>query len=81
VIDEPSYTAAIHHVRLPILLACSSRAQTAEQLGLAPDVARVHLEVLERTGLITRDGDAYMATSDWRPFVAALEALQDSATL
>jgi predicted ArsR family transcriptional regulator len=80
VIDELFYAAAIHPVRLPILLACSTQPQTVEQLGLGAEQARLHLGMLEEAGLLVREGEAYLATSDWRPLVAALEALQDSAT-
>lgn len=75
VIDESAYRAAMHPVRLPILLACSREARTAHALGLSDTAARWHLGVLEDAGLLRREGDAYRARADWRPLREALETI------
>ncbi|HWI73476.1 MAG TPA: winged helix-turn-helix domain-containing protein [Baekduia sp.] len=74
-IDETAYRAAMHPVRLPILLACSSEARTVDALGLSDTEARWHLHVLEEAGLVTREGDAYRARADWHPLREVLEAI------
>jgi DNA-binding transcriptional ArsR family regulator len=75
VIDETAYRAAMHPVRLPILLACSSEPQTPDALGLSGTEARWHLHVLEEAGLVTREGDAFRARADWHPLREVLEAI------
>ena len=74
-IDETAYRAAMHPVRLPILLACSSGPQTADALGLSDAAARWHLRVLEEAGLLARDGATYRARANWRPLQDVLEAI------
>jgi DNA-binding IclR family transcriptional regulator len=75
VIDASSYRAAVHPVRLPILLACSAGPRPAEALGLSAAEARWHLAVLVDAGLVVRDGDAYRTRADWRPLRPVLEAI------
>jgi DNA-binding transcriptional ArsR family regulator len=75
VIDETAYRAAMHPVRLPILLACSSEPRTPDDLGLSDTEARWHLNVLEEAGLVAREGDAYRARADWHPLREVLEAI------
>lgn len=78
-IDASSYRAAMHPVRLPILLACSAGPRPVSTLGLSATEARWHLGVLLDAGLVERDGDdAYRARADWRPLRAALEAIAAS---
>jgi hypothetical protein len=74
-IDDDAYTTAMHPVRLAILVACSGQPQTLQQLGLPTGPASRHLGELLRTGLVVRDGSAYRAAFDWRPVVAAFEAI------
>ena len=75
-IDEVAYRAAMHPVRLPILLACSAAPQTCDDLGLSEAEARWHLAVLEEAGLLARDGDdTFVARADWRPLNEVLEAI------
>jgi hypothetical protein len=78
VIDASSYRAAMHPVRLPILLACSAGPRPVSALGLSDTEARWHLGVLVDAGLVVREGDAYRARADWRPLRAALEAIAAS---
>jgi DNA-binding transcriptional ArsR family regulator len=79
VIDESSYRAAMHPVRLPILLACSVAPQSVDDLGLSDTEARWHLGVLEEAGLLTREGDTedetFVARADWRPLQDVLDAI------
>jgi DNA-binding transcriptional ArsR family regulator len=77
VIDEIAYRAAMHPVRLPILLACSGTPQTCDDLGLSEAEARWHLAVLEEAGLLARDDDdnTFVSRADWRPLNDALEAI------
>jgi predicted ArsR family transcriptional regulator len=75
VIDETAYRAAMHPVRLPILLACSREPRTPDALGLSNTEARWHLNVLEEAGLVAREGDAYRARADWQPLREVLEAI------
>jgi DNA-binding transcriptional ArsR family regulator len=75
VIDATSYRAAMHPVRLPILLACSEQAQRPEAFGLSTSEARWHLSVLEDAGLVSREGAGYRARADWRPLRSVLEAI------
>jgi DNA-binding transcriptional ArsR family regulator len=76
VIDEIAYRAAMHPVRLPILLACSAAPQAYDDLGLSDAEARWHLAVLEEAGLLTRGGDdTFVTHSDWRPLNDVLEAI------
>ena len=74
-IEESAYRAAMHPVRLPILLACSAAPQTADDLGLSTTEARWHLSVLEEAGLVARDGDGFVARADWRPLQDVLDAI------
>lgn len=75
-IDEIAYRAAMHPVRLPILLACSAAPQTYDDLGLSEAEARWHLAVLEEAGLLIReDDDTFVARADWRPLNEVLEAI------
>jgi DNA-binding transcriptional ArsR family regulator len=75
VIDATAYRAAMHPVRLPILLACSERPQPAAAFGLSATEARWHLGVLEDAGLVLHEGDQYRARADWRPLRSVLEAI------
>jgi DNA-binding transcriptional ArsR family regulator len=74
-IDPASYRAAMHPVRLSILLACSRQPQRADALGLPGAAARWHLGILEEAGLVDCDDGRYRACADWRPLGAALEAI------
>ena len=75
-IDETAYRAAMHPVRLPILLACSVAPQTLDDLGLSDAEARWHLAVLEEAGLLDRDDEeCFVARADWRPLQDVLEAI------
>jgi hypothetical protein len=78
VIDASSYRAAMHPVRLPILLACSAGPRPVAGLGLSDTAARWHLGILVDAGLVVRDGDAYRAVADWRPLRAVLETIATS---
>jgi DNA-binding transcriptional ArsR family regulator len=80
VIDDTAYRAAMHPVRLPILLACSGVPQSVDDLGLSEAEARWHLAVLEEAGLLARDDDEVVARADWRPLLDTLEAIIASAS-
>jgi DNA-binding transcriptional ArsR family regulator len=72
-IDPAWYRAAMHPVRLPILLACSDGPCPADVFGLSETAARWHLGVLVDAGLLDVDGDLYRARTDWRPLHGILE--------
>ena len=75
-IDETAYRAAMHPLRLPILLACSVAPQSLDDLGLSDTEARWHLGVLEEAGLVDRvDDEHFVARADWRPLQDVLEAI------
>jgi DNA-binding transcriptional ArsR family regulator len=76
--DATAYRAAMHPVRLPMLVACSAGARTADHFGLTDAALRWHLGVLLDAGLLAREGDAYRARADWRPLRAALDAVAAS---
>lgn len=78
---EPATLDAIAHpTRLAMLAACSAgphtAAQLADTLNITDTTAREHLDALTAARLLQRRGGAYTAPADWRPIIAALEALQ-----
>jgi hypothetical protein len=79
-IDDATYRAAMHPVRLRVLIECSGTPQTRADLDLAGDTGLRHLRVLVDARLLRHDERAgtYKAMSDWRPLAEALEAVASS---
>jgi predicted transcriptional regulator len=74
--DHVFFPLVMDGSRLRILSACSEGPRTVAELGLPARAARRHLKRLVEAGLIVEDGKSYAAVSDWRPIIAAFQALE-----